>query len=195
MEKKKIDSMYRQLENRVSRIKKNFDFVVGINGPTPLQNDKIRGMLLLCHAEFESYIEKIASLLIDDAYEKWKRTHRANYNLASLFLESEKITKSMAFETKVGYVVNEYKKIINNNHGIKDHNIKAMFGPLGYSIDQFDSIFIANLNSFGTIRGEVAHTSAITTTSIYDKITEEQRIDDILNGFRDFQEEILRNAN
>ena len=28
MEKKKIDSMYRQLENRVIRIKKNFDFVV-----------------------------------------------------------------------------------------------------------------------------------------------------------------------
>ena len=195
MERKMIDSMYRQLKSRISRIKSNFDFTVGINGPTPLQNDKIRGMLLLCHAEFEFYIERIANSLVDDAVEKWRRTHRANYNLASLFVESEKIIKNESIEYKVSHIISDYKNLINHNHGIKEKNIKTLFKPLGYSLDQFDSIFIANLNSFGFDRGEVAHTSAISTTTIYDKYTVECKIDDILNGLSDFQEEILKHAN
>ena len=71
MERKKFEVKYNQLQTRINKIKDHFDFKPGLNGLTPMQNDKIRAMLVLCHAEFESYIESLALLLINDAKEKW----------------------------------------------------------------------------------------------------------------------------
>lgn len=194
MERKKFDVKYNQLQARINKIKAHFDFNPGINGLTPLQNDKIRGMLLLCHAEFESYIESLALLLINDAKEKWDKTHRANYNLASLLVCSS-IDKKDTIETKVNKMIVDYKnQTIDKNHGIKEHNIKNIFEPLGYCIDDFDSVFIATLDSFGRDRGEVAHSSA-KTSSMYDKITEINRIDNIVRDFLDFQEVLLKKSN
>lgn len=194
MERKKFEVKYRQLTVRINKIKEHFDFQPGINGLTPLQNDKIRGMLLLCHAEFESYIESLALLLINDAKEKWDKTHRANYNLASLLVCSS-IDKKETIETKVNKMIVDYRKqTIDNNHGIRDHNIKDIFEPLGYCLSNFDSAFIATLDSFGRDRGEVAHSTAKTST-MYDKSTEINRIDGIVRDFLDFQEVLLSKSN
>ena len=194
MERKKFEVKYNQLQTRINIIKAHFDFNPGINGLTPLQNDKIRGMLLLCHAEFESYIESLALLLINDAKDKWNRTHRANYNLASLLVCSS-IDKKETVETKVNKMIVDYRKqTIDNNHGIREHNIKDIFEPLGYCISDFDSVFIATLDSFGCDRGEVAHSSAQTST-MYDKATETSRIDGIIRDFYDFQEVLLSKSN
>lgn len=194
MERKKFEVKYRQLTVRINKIKEHFDFQPGINGLTPLQNDKIRGMLLLCHAEFESYIESLALLLINDAKEKWDKTHRANYNLASLLVCSS-IDKKETIETKVNKMIVDYRKqTIDNNHGIREHNIKDIFEPLGYCLSNFDSAFIATLDSFGRDRGEVAHSTAKTST-MYDKSTEINRIDGIVRDFLDFQEVLLSKSN
>lgn len=193
MERKKFEVKYHQLVSRIGKIKKHFDFEPGIDGLTALQNDKIRGMLLLCHAEFESYIESLALLLINDAKEKWDRTHRANYNLSSLLVCSS-IDKKETVETKVAKMVLDYKnQIIKNNHGIREHNLKSIFEPLGYYMEYFDSAFIATLDSFGCDRGEVAHSAAKTTT-LYDKVTEISRIDSILHNFYNFQEVLLNKS-
>lgn len=190
MERKIFEVKYHQLTVRIDKIKEHFDFQPGINGLTPLQNDKIRGMLLLCHAEFESYIEGLALLLVNDAKEKWDRTHRANYNLSSLLVSST-IDAKQTVETKVNKMVVDYKnQITKNNHGIKEHNIKDIFEPLGYCMDDFDNVFIATLDSFGHDRGEVAHSSAKTST-MYDKATEINRIDGIVRDFHDFQDALL----
>ena len=194
MVRKKFEVKYRQLTVRINKIKEHFDFQPGINGLTPLQNDKIRGMLLLCHAEFESYIESLALLLINDAKEKWDNTHRANYNLASLLVCSS-IDKKETIETKVNKMIVDYRKqTIDNNHGIREHNIKDIFEPLGYCLSNFDSAFIATLDSFGRDRGEVAHSTAKTST-MYDKSTEINRIDGIVRDFLDFQEVLLSKSN
>lgn len=190
MERKKFEVKYNQLQARIDRIKDHFDFKPGLNGLTPMQNDKIRAMLVLCHAEFESYIESLALLLINDAKEKWDRTHRANYNLSSLLICST-IEAKQTVETKVNKMVLDYKdQTIKNNHGIREHNLKSIFEPLGYRIGDFDSAFIATLDSFGRDRGEVAHSAAKTST-MYDKSTEIRRIDGIVRDFCDFQEVLL----
>ena len=88
-------------------------------------------------------------------------------------------------------MVLDYKdQTIKNNHGIREHNIKNVFEPLGYCIGDFDSAFIATLDSFGRDRGEVAHSAAKTST-MYDKSTEIRRIDGIVRDFCDFQEVLL----
>lgn len=93
MDKKKFSKQFNQLQVRINTIKKHFNFSPGMDGLTYLQSDKIRGMLLLCHAEFEAHIENLALLLVDDALNKWQRTKKANYIMASLLSNSEKIEK------------------------------------------------------------------------------------------------------
>ena len=194
MERKKFEVEYRNLVSRIGIIKNHFDFQPGINGLTSLQNDKIRGMLLLCHAEFESFVERLAFLIVSDALEKWNKTHRSNYNLSSLLTNSY-IDTRQTVDTKINKIIVDYNnQIIKNNHGIKEHNIKSLFVPLGYYIDDFDSAFIATLDSFGNDRGAVAHSSAKTST-MYDKATEIRRIDSIIRDFQDFQEVLLTKTN
>lgn len=195
MDRKKIEVKYNLLKKRIDKIKEHFDFKPGIHGLTPLQNDKIKGFLLLCHAEIEDYIEGLALLLLDDAYDKWKKNHHANYNLASLFIDAERIEKNESVQTRSEHIISLYRQEVEkNNHGIKSHNIKSMFYPLGYLNDDFDSAFIGTLNSFGSDRGKVAHTTGRTTV-VYDKKTEFDRIDYIVSGLHDFQEVLINKAN
>lgn len=196
MDKKKFSKQFNQLQVRINTIKTHFNFSPGMDGLTYLQSDKIRGMLLLCHAEFEAHIEKLALLLVDDALDKWQRTKKANYIMASLLSNSEKFEKKLDTNTKINQIVSLYRNsIIKNNHGIKQKNIQSMFNILGYNIDDFDSTFIASLESFGSDRGIVAHSSVKGTTLMYDKDTEFARIDNILIGIEEFQNVLLEKAN
>ena len=71
--------------------------------------------------------------------------------------------------------------------GIKEENIRKLFGPLGYKIDDFDASFISTLSSFGALRGETAHTSANKTQQPLDQNTELTRIRDLLVGIEAFE--------
>ena len=50
------------------------------NGITSLQADRLRGLRLLCHAEFEDYFESVALRLLNAAEKKWLDKKIANYN-------------------------------------------------------------------------------------------------------------------
>lgn len=178
---------YAYLEKRISQLKKNFNFSQSINGITPLQSDRLRGFRLLCHAEFEDYFESTATRLLEEAERKWINRKIANYNLASLFMSHDKISTSDACETKARQIIADFRKDIKNNHGLKHTNIKSLFEPLGYKLDDFDATFINTLSSFGTLRGETAHTSAKRTQQPLDKNTEIHRIDELLRGIGDFE--------
>lgn len=195
MDKRKLEVRYNQLVKRIDTIKKHFDFQQGIHGLTPLQNDKIKGFLLLCHAEIESYLEDLALSLLDDACTRWRNHHVANYNLSSLFLDSVRIEKKDTVQTRSEQIILTYRnEVQKNNHGIKSENIKKLFYPLGYMNDDFDSAFLATLDSFGADRGRVAHTTGRTST-VYDKQTEFDRVDYIITSLHDFQEVLITKAN
>lgn len=178
---------YRYLERRIIQIKKNFKFHQSINGITSLQADRLRGLRLLCHAEFEDYFESVALRLLNAAEKKWLDKKIANYNLSSVFIWHDRIDKNDTNETKARMIITDFRKEIKSNHGIKEDNIKKLFGPLGYKIDDFDAMFISTLSSFGTLRGETAHTSANKTQQPLDQNTEITRIDDLLKGISDFE--------
>lgn len=188
MSTQKKSKEYRYLERRISQIKKNFKFHQSINGITSLQADRLRGLRLLCHAEFEDYFESVALRLLNTAEKKWLERKVANYNLSSVFIWHEKIDKNGTNETKVRMIIADFRKEIKSNHGIKEDNIKKLFGPLGYKIDDFDAMFISTLSSFGALRGETAHTSANKTQQPLDQSTELKRIEDLLKGIADFED-------
>lgn len=178
---------YKSLEKRINQIEKHFNFQQSINGITPLQSDRLRGFILLCHAEFEDYFESVALRLLKEAEDKWDKNKIANYNLASLFIYHEKITNSDPSVTKAKKIIADYRQTVKDNHGIKEHNIKQLFEPLGYKMDEFDATFISTLSSFGGMRGETAHTSAKKAQQSLDKNTEVSRVKDLLKGALEFE--------
>ena len=94
MSGQKKSKEYKYLERRIYQIEKNFKFNQSINGITSLQADRLRGLRLLCHAEFEDYFESVALRMLDVAEKKWIERKVANYNLSSLFIWHEKIEKN-----------------------------------------------------------------------------------------------------
>lgn len=188
MSEQKKSKEYKHLEKRISQIEKNFKFNQSINGITNLQADRLRGLRLLCHAELEDYFESVALKLLTIAEKKWIEKKIANYNLSSLFIWHDRIDKNDTNDTKASMIIADYRKEIKSNHGIKEENIKKLFGPLGYKIDDFDATFISTLSSFGALRGETAHTSANKTQQPLDQNTELNRIRDLLSGIEDFED-------
>ena len=65
----------------------------------------------------------------------------------------------MKISAIVGKTIADYRQTVNYNNGIKRNDIKKLYQPLGFEIDDFDSIFLSNLDQLGSQRGEFAHQS------------------------------------
>lgn len=187
MSEQKKSKEYKYLQKRILQIQKNFKFKQSFNGITELQSDRLRGLRLLCHAEFEDYFESIALKMLDIAEKRWEDRKIANYNLLSLCVWHEKIEKNETSNTKVKMIISDFRKEVKSNHGIKEENIRKLFCPLGYKIDDFDTLFISTLSSFGVLRGETAHTSAKRTQQPLDQSTELELIKNLLLGIEEFE--------
>lgn len=184
---------YEGLKNRINQIINNFSFEVKpTENPTPQQQDMALAMIVLCHAEFEEYFENMARDLLDRGVEQWDESNVANKNLASLFLEHEKIDKKVSIDQKARQAIADYRKKITSNHGIKTSNLKKLYKPLGYNVDDFDQAFISELESFGGQRGKVAHSSkeSLKMENLPNVNDEIQKIERILKEIKVFQDEL-----
>lgn len=182
------DEKYELLKRRIEALKINFNIEVNDNNITPQQEDLVRAFRLLCHAEIEDYIEGLATKLLEDGVQNWNENRVANYNIASLFISSEKIDKNFDITQKAHQLFSKFREKIKSNNGIKEENIKKIFAPLGYSINDFDNLFISDISSFGTSRGQVAHTSASTQTQQALNFDDEKlKVDHIVEGLIDFK--------
>ena len=182
---------YEQLADRINTLMEHFHVDVdSFNPPSSKDEDKIRAMIVLCHAEFENYIENIALDLIDKGQQIWETQHVANKNIASIFLNSEKSDNDDIVNYSTDCIDNFRKDIISKNHGIKSYNITNMYKPLGYKMDALNGDFLSELDSFGSERGRMAHTSACQTQQPlnYDDVV--RKITSILNYIREFEEQI-----
>lgn len=189
---------YEKLKERINEIISNFSFEQDpVEPPTKKQEDFIRAMIVLCHAEFEEYIENLANELITCGENKWDSERIANKNLAALFLNSDKMKNDekmpdMSMYTYSKKMITNYRNWIRNeNHGIKIKNIKNMYTPLGYSLDDFAQDFLNELDAFGMERGKVAHSSFSQTRSMLDLKTEKDKILNILNEIIEFERILL----
>jgi len=70
----------------------------------------------------------------------------------------------------------KYYKQINDNHGIKEQNLLALFAPLGIPATAVSSTLLPNLDNLGTLRGTHAHHSARAVTNVPDPETEYNRV-------------------
>ncbi len=190
---KKLKQRRDILEKRISALKKSFDFKQGEYGPTKRQLDKLKGFVLLCHAEIEDYFESVATMLIENSYKTWREKHRSDYILTCFLLRHDKLNKNLTVDNAIFELKKDYLKNISNNHGIRPSHVHGLFYPLGYNDTDFSVTLISNLDSLGSSRGEIAHIASYKATGIMDKETVYKKMDDIIKELEEFEVAIINN--
>ncbi|MFM5996990.1 MAG: HEPN domain-containing protein [Dolichospermum sp.] len=139
---------------------------------------------VLAHAEIESYLEERAWTIVIDAKKAWEtgkttRTLICLLGFSDLTMDKPPDTlkkpsnvkqdnhdKRLEITEKINSAIKSFKKVIDNNHGLKENNILALLLPIGIDSDDLDPAWLADMNTFGEKRGLVAHTSATSYMTI-----------------------------
>ena len=142
---------------------------------TERQIDRTKGYRLLVHAEIEAYLEDITMDAAKTAFIEWSNTKKAADLLFCLMasyhhgfeIDDEgplfpkesrhKIKEAVKDVVQVAFL--QYKKVHDDNNGLKEKNLVRLVVPIGVRIDELDPTWIVNLNEFGKRRGDIAHKS------------------------------------
>jgi|SRR5579859_626966 len=124
--------------------------------------DRIHAYILLVHAEIESFIEKLAIFAADQARRKSSANKCAPVASRLLLYRAMQSKERIEYPTMdtISGACSFFEKLVDKNHGIKSINVCHLFMPLGLTHSDLDPVLMANLDTFGTYRGELAHTSA-----------------------------------
>lgn len=186
-----IQNNFRDLEHRLNKIKEHF-YLNSINlEPGELLNDRqqdhVRAYIALCHAEFESYLEQWSNCIVDECLRLWVDIKKPTLPLLSLFAHFEYINQNIDTNQKVHMIISRFKQnVIDENHGIKEKNIRKLFVPLGIDFDLVDTAWISTLDSYGAKRGETVHTSARVQEPL-DISTVINNVEIVKEGIKDFE--------
>lgn len=178
---------------------------------TELQRDQSRGYRLLAHAEIESYLEDIARTVVNAAIKVWKSKGESTKQLIAFLacyhsgwiasddvhndhiVEVAKSRKKSIADSVNDIIDQAHRQFINrvkNNHGIKEENFLLLIQPTGIDKKDLDQTWIANLDSFGKLRGAVAHSKKSVTEAINPE-DEYLKVSELLKGLNDLDSLIV----
>jgi hypothetical protein len=165
---------YRQLvrQDKIARrhlfpVKRDWSLV----SPSKQEAMKALAYRMFSHAELESYFEDLAIDLIsvcDTAYTDTRKVSVTSVGILSYSGRGGRSPPDKTASWKDSYFLEqEWKTCVSShfqaikaaNNGIKERNILRMFVPLGIEPKEIDPLLLSELNSFGQLRGSVAHTS------------------------------------
>lgn len=171
--------------------------------------DYTRGYKLLAHAEIESFIEDVSTDKIKSAIINWKTNKQPSLTLISFLAsyhsswniddsasneEIIKISKGRIKSDSINKIIDlahtQYIKRVKDNHGVREKNFLSMVLPIGICEDTIDTNLTSNLDSFGKLRGEIAHKSRRSLTVNINPQDELNTVTNILNGLRDLDLEM-----
>lgn len=133
----------------------------GAKGYSRRQQDLISSYVLLVHAEIEGYLEFCAQEAADRLSTAWDNKVIRNTLSKLVFFHhsfAEKGEICQLNDRSVKKAINFYLGTIDSNHGVKTKNIYSLFFPLGFVHNDFDSVWLSTMDSFGVRRGDSAHT-------------------------------------
>ena len=192
--------IFRQLTKELNRLKKQFlpRKFSEINNYSERQLALTLAYRVFAHAEIESYLEDRVWDTVLAAKKIWDNQGKASRVLLCLIafsgqemenppdtitplkgnknvsLDKLKITK------KIDIVIRCFKSVIDQNHGIKETNLLKLLLPIGIDSDDLDKVWLANMNTFGEERGEIAHSSGIKTKKTPNPADELERVKQII---------------
>jgi|ERR1700674_244880 len=185
---------YRSLDLNTARLVKRF-LPKRLTGPfSDRQHDLARGFRLLAHAEIEAYLEDRSRDVARAAVRQFKvdgKPRPVVWSLVSFQLVKGELTENHLrdhyggtvdhLESVVTKAYNSYEYVLLQNHGIRETNVLKMLLPIGFARTEIDTTWLSTMDSFGTNRGETAHTS-YKPTQLVDPATEKSTVDAILKG-------------
>ncbi len=190
---------YRELARRVTKLRHHFlPAAFSATGSyTERDLDRARGFRLLAHAEIEAYLEDRARTIVNTAFKNWKSDRKPReviLKLLTFHLEQKSVSQQELKEEHAGRrqrldeaiqsTTNAYNRILSHNHGIKEESVLKILLPLGVKHTDIDSTWLGTVDSFGSARGETAH-SAVKAQQPLDPQTEFATISSILHGLED----------
>ena len=178
---------FRRLRQRVSVLRKFL--LPAVMSPTgdysERKQERACGFSLLAHAEMEAFLEDRTTERFHQICRDFSRNNQVSRGLASLlccyhsgWIEADDRHNSeiIALAKNRGQgkpiadvmrnVSNQFSNIINNNHGIKEKNLRSLLIPIGIDFDNLDQTWVTGMENFGALRGERAHTSATVSRAI-----------------------------
>lgn len=152
-------------ERRIRRYFLNFSSRP-LGNYTPRQLRHAESYVIHVHSEIECYFEDMARFALDISEERWKSEKKATRPL--MFLTSfynekvegiSKVPVNDIWEERARQAISGHRARLSHNHGIKSKNIVSLFAPVGFDVRAMDSLLLAELDSFGLLRGGYAHSS------------------------------------
>ncbi len=166
---------------------------------------------VLAHAEIESFFEDRALEPVARAQLVWESTRHVSHVAlcllgfsgkemapppATLDAPSDNKRKGWPAQIDIGLrllpiIATFHHHVRNENHGIKEKNLLALLLPIGVSHSRIDPAFLADMESFGALRGLAAHSSGKTTArQAVDPDAEHKRVLALLPGIKALDAEI-----
>lgn len=131
---------------------------------TPRQLSMAAAYTMFCHAEIEIFLESWATKFVDLAQSQWvlRKASRPLVHLCT-FHEGRNGLNSVPskdiWNDLVQRSIIKQKSVISGNHGIKESNLCELLSPVGFDTRSIDSVLLADLSAFGSLRGHHAHNS------------------------------------
>jgi hypothetical protein len=160
------------------------------------------GFRVLAHAEVEAYFEDRVLEVAASARAAWEQRARVTRVALSLLafsgremampppsLEPPTENKRKVWPALLGLnerfspqisAFNHYVR--HENHGVKEKNLLALLLPIGVDHTRLDPTFMADVESFGSVRGQAAHTSSGALRQAVDPQQEFKRVMSLLPG-------------
>lgn len=146
---------------------------------SPRQLTRTIAYRVLVHAEIESYLEDRVSDIAKEALRKWNSNKVATTTLLALIAfsdremrsppasiqppqptQSQKWNELLYLQEKANLASKAFFLTVKNNHGLREANILSLFLPIGVDPNALSPNWLANMDSFGALRGEAAHKSS-----------------------------------
>ena len=194
------------LRTQLNRLKDEFIPEISPTGSySESQLSRTAAYRVLAHAEIEYYLEERAWKIALDAKGAWDSTGKTSRTLICLLgfsdltmdkppdtlnkpnnVSQDNHDKRLKITEKINSAIKSFKKVIDNNHEVKEKNILALLLPIGINSNDLNTntAWLNTMNTFGEKRGLVAHSSATSymTSQMLDPATELNRVQQITEG-------------
>jgi hypothetical protein len=138
------------------------------------QYDQTRGYIALVHAEIEAFIEIRCLATAAACVANWLQQRKPSAVVIALHAvcysgwdglltspQFKKATNEISVEARLSDSLTQYKQAVGGNNGIKEPDLKRLLVPLSIRMNDLDSSWISAMDSFGQVRGQVAHQSSV----------------------------------
>ena len=161
--------------------------------------DRARGYRVLVHAEIEAYLEDRVKELMLTAKRAWDADGTPSAVLIALMGYAKSVatvpsalptaSSNSTLRQRLDESVRHHAHRLKENHGIRTRNVLELLLPIGLDESVLDPVWVAQMDAFGVARGDIAHGSAMTVSSI-DPATEFATVNDLLVGLEYLDEQL-----